>query len=261
MKILIKIGSALISRQNRIDRNWLAAKVDEIAMLYREGHQITVVSSGAVAAGMEMLGLRNRPKELLDLQLLSGQGQVRLSKYYGEFFKDKYIFTSQVLLTHHNFDNPQEVQTLTQILNEYMSRGVIPIINENDLINKEELDKGVMFSDNDILAALVAKTVRVDMAVILTNVDGLYPRDPGKSGEGVSREEVIPLVEEITPEIRKMASQGKSDLGLGGMSSKVEAADIITRAGIPAVIANGNYTLQDILEEKVPRTYFPPRKD
>lgn len=256
MKILIKIGSALISRENRIARDWLAKKVDQIAMLYREGHQVVIVSSGAVAAGMEIQGLRHRPKDTLDLQLLSGQGQVRLSKYYKEMFKDKYIFTAQVLLTHHNFDDPGEVETLVRILNEYMNRGVIPIINENDLINKEELDGEATFSDNDILAALVARAVGADTALILTNVDGLYPRDP--NGDPNAR--VIPLVEEITPEIRRMASTGKSSLGMGGMLSKVDAAQMITAAGIEAVVANGNYTVQDILEDKVPRTVFPARR-
>ncbi len=256
MKILIKIGSALISRENRIARDWLAKKVDQMAMLYREGHQIVIVSSGAVAAGMEIQGLRHRPKDTLDLQLLSGQGQVRLSKYYKEMFKDKYIFTAQVLLTHHNFNNPGELETLVRILNEYMNRGIIPIINENDLINKEELDGEVTFSDNDILAALVAKAVGADKALILTNVDGLYSADPSQDDSA----RVIPLVEKITPEVREMASTGKSSLGMGGMLSKVDAAEMVTQAGIETIVANGNYTIQDILEEKAPRTVFPARK-
>lgn len=255
MKILIKIGTALISRENRIAKDWLEKKVDQMAMLYREGHQITVVSSGAVAAGMEIQGLRHRPTESLDLQLLSGLGQIRLSKYYKDMFKEKYIFTAQVLLTHHNFTTAGEVDTLVSILNEYMNRGVIPIINENDLINKEEFDREGAFSDNDILAALVGRAVKADMALILTNVDGLHSADPTRDDSA----RVIPLVEEITPEIRRMASTGKSTLGLGGMLSKVEAAQILTDAGIKTVVANGNYTLQDILEDQVPRTVFLPR--
>ncbi|MDR1894092.1 MAG: glutamate 5-kinase [Spirochaetales bacterium] len=256
MKLLVKIGSALISRANRIDREWLNAKVDEMAMLFREGNQICLVSSGAVAAGMEIQGLRHRPKGILDLQLLSGQGQVRLYRYYGDFFKERYIFSAQVLLTHHNFDNPQEVETLVNILNEYMNRGIIPIINENDLINKEELEDRTAFPDNDILAALVSRAVKADLALILTNVDGLYPRDPGEGGD----EKVIPVVERITPEIKSMASRGKSALGMGGMLSKIEAAEMITAAGIPLIVANGRYTLQDILENKTPRTLFNPQE-
>jgi glutamate 5-kinase len=260
MKLLIKIGSALISRGNRIARDWLNTKVDEISMLFREGHQICLVSSGAVAAGMEIQGLRTRPQTTLDLQLLSGQGQVRLYRYYGDFFKERYIFSAQVLLTHHNFDNPQEVETLVQILNEYMRRGVIPIINENDLINKEELEDRAVFSDNDILAALVARAVKADLALILTNVDGLYPQDPQNTRNTAQADSIISEVHEITPEIKTMASQGKSALGLGGMLSKVQAAEMITAAGLPLIIANGNYSLQDIIENKVPRTYFYPKK-
>ncbi len=256
MKILIKIGTALISKENRIDREWLAAKVDQVAMLFREGHQIILVSSGAVAAGMEIQGLRIRPSRTLDLQLLSGQGQVRLSKYFTEYFKEKYIFTSQVLLTHHNFMIDQEVDTLIRILDEYLSRGIIPVINENDLINKEEFSGERVFSDNDILAALVAKSVKTDLVLMLTNVDGLFTENPADSkGNG----DIIPIVEEITPRIRKMASEGKSGLGIGGMISKIEAAEMVTSEGIPAIVANGNYDLQDILENRVPRTFFPSK--
>ena len=254
MKIVIKIGSALISKNNRIDKEWLASRVDQISMLFREGHQIMIVSSGAVAAGMEIQGLRERPKKSLDLQLLSGQGQVRLSTYYKNMFKDKYIFTSQVLLTHHNFDIAQEVDTLVKILNTYTSRGVIPIINENDLINKEEVDGKGNFSDNDILAALVGRAVKADLVVILTNVDGLYPGNPDDSETEI---EVIPVVREITDDIKAMASKGKSGLGIGGMYSKIEAAEMLTSAGIPVIIANGGRDLQDIFEGKTPGTFFP----
>ncbi|MBI9101191.1 MAG: glutamate 5-kinase [Spirochaetales bacterium] len=254
MKIVIKIGSALISKNNRIDKTWLTSLVDQVAMLFREGHQLLIVSSGAVAAGMEIQGLRKRPHKSLDLQLLSGQGQVRLSTYYKNMFKDKYIFTSQVLLTHHNFDIPREVESLVRILNEYMDRGVIPIINENDLINKEEVSGKGNFSDNDILASLVGRAVKADLSVILTNVDGLYPRNPSDP-EGAG--DIIPVVLNITDEIKQMASKGKSNLGIGGMYSKIEAAQMLTAEGIPVIVANGNHSLQDILEDKVPRTFFP----
>lgn len=256
MKVLIKIGSALISKDNRIDKEWLSSKVDQMAMLYREGHQLMVVSSGAVAAGMEIQGLRARPRSTLELQLLSGQGQVRLSRYYKEMFKDKYIFTSQVLLTHHNFENSGEVSTLIRILREYMGRGVVPIINENDLVNKEELDTDTTFSDNDILSALVARTIGVDMVVILTNVDGLYPSAPGSDGESGLIEEV----DRVTSEIRDMVGREVSQLGTGGMRSKIEAAEMLTEAGIPVIIGNGRYTLQDLLEAQVPRTLFHPKQ-
>ena len=257
--MLIKVGSALISRENRIDYEWLAAKVNEIAALYREGVRPIIVSSGAVAAGMEIKSLRKRPGDTVSLQMLSGMGQVRLSRYYKELFKEKYIFTAQILLTHHNFDNESEVETVTEILNKYLDEGVIPIINENDMVNKEEFDSEGNFTDNDILAAFVASAARVDKALILTNVDGLYAGDPN-TGEGGRKPELIRRVDQIDEKILEMASNGKSELGLGGMRSKVLAADMITSRGIDTLVANGNYSIIDILEGRAPCTFFASRK-
>ena len=260
MKLLIKIGSALISRDNRIDYDWLGKKITEIASLYREGVQPIIVSSGAVAAGMEIKSLRRRPTDTVSLQLLSGMGQVRLSRYYKELFKEKYIFTAQILLTHHNFDNKQEVETITGILNKYLEEGIIPIINENDMVNKEEFDSEGNFTDNDILAAFVASAAKVDKTVILTNVDGLFAGDPN-GADGSSRPELIRRVDDIDDSILNMASSGKSELGLGGMRSKLLAAQMITAEGIDTIVANGNYSLIDIVEDRVPHTFFPAAAD
>ena len=258
MKLLVKIGSALISRENRIDYKWLEKKVDELSALYREGIHPIIVSSGAVAAGMEIRSLRKRPDDTVELQMLSGMGQVRLSKYYKDLFKEKYIFTSQLLLTHHNFDNEAEVDTIREVINRCIEEGVVPIINENDMINKEEFDSEGTFTDNDILAAFVASSVRVDKALILTNVDGLYNTNPHSEENGSPVDpQLIRRVEKIDEGIFDMAASGKSELGLGGMLSKVKAADMITSAGIETIIANGNYSIIDIVENKVPFTLFP----
>ena len=258
MKLLVKIGSALISRNNRIDYKWLEKNVDELSALYREGVHPIIVSSGAVAAGMEIRSLRKRPEDTVSLQMLSGMGQIRLSKYYKDLFKEKYIFTSQLLLTHHNFDNEAEVETIREVINRCIEEGVVPIINENDMINKEEFDSEGTFTDNDILAAFVASSVKVDKALILTNVDGLYNGNPHeKDGAGSGEPELIRRVEKIDESIYRMAESGKSDLGLGGMLSKIRAAEMITAGGVETIIGNGNYSIIDILENKVPSTVFP----
>ena len=257
MRLLIKIGSALISRENRIDYKWLEKKVDEVSALYREGVQPIIVSSGAVAAGMEIRSMRKRPTDSVSLQMLSGMGQIRLSKYYKDLFKEKYIFTAQLLLTHHNFDRKSEVATITEIINRCLDEGVIPIINENDMVNKEEFDSEGNFTDNDILAAFVASAAKVDKALILTNVDGLYAGNPHSVNPDDGKEpKLIRRVEKIDEMILEMAADGKSDLGLGGMRSKVLAAEKITRSGIETIVANGNYSIIDILENKVPSTLF-----
>ncbi len=252
MRYLIKIGSALINRKNRIDTRWLQAKVAEIAALKNKGGEILLVSSGAVAAGMEIENLSTRPRDTLKLQLLSGIGQIRLMKYYKDCFKEHRIVVAQILLTHHNFDSSNEEKSITAIMNAYLDQGTIPIVNENDMVNKEEVEYKPIFSDNDILAALVAVRLKVDLLLILTDVDGLFRGDP-KEDTGA---ELIETVELIDERIKDMASKESNPLGLGGMHSKVEAAEIAGRQGIDTIVANGHHALEDILEQRVQRTLF-----
>ncbi len=252
MKILVKIGSSLISDGPRVRFPWLAQKVWEIAALAGEGHRFLIVSSGAVAAGMELQGITVRPVDITELQLLSGIGQVRLMTYYKDLFREWSIPVAQVLLTHHNFASDRERSTVTQIIHAYLRDGVIPIVNENDMVDKEEFDYQKSFSDNDILAALVGASLGVDLAILLTDVDGLYATDP-KKGESVA---LISEVPRVTEEIEAMASAEGNALGLGGMRSKVVAARRLTEAGVPTLIASGEYALCDVISRRSPATSF-----
>ncbi len=252
MTILLKIGSALISEGHRIRFPWLAQKVWEMAALIEAEHRFIVVSSGAVAAGMELQGLTTRPRDALELQLLSGIGQVRLMTYYKDLFRERGVSVAQVLLTHHNFASPRERDTITQIVGAYLERGIVPVVNENDMVDKEEIECRTTFSDNDILAALVGVNVGVDLAVILTDVDGLYASDP-KHTDAVDLIRDVPLV---TPEIESMAGSTPSALGLGGMASKISAARPLTTHGIPTPIASGRHPLPDIINGDAPSTRF-----
>ena len=254
MTILVKVGSALISEGPRIRFPWLAQKVWEIASLIEEGHRFLIVSSGAVAAGMELQGLTERPVEVLDLQLLSGVGQVRLMKYYKDLFKERGVAVAQILLTHHNFSSDRERDTITQIIDAYLARGIVPVVNENDMVDKEEFDYEKSFSDNDILAAIVAVNAGVDLAILLTDVAGLFVADPKKN----DKVQLIENVQEVTDEIESMAGSETNPLGLGGMRSKVAAARQITEAGIPALIASGHQPLADIINGNVASTRFEP---
>lgn len=253
MKILVKIGSALISQNNRINYPFLEKKVAEISALQKEGNRLILVTSGAVAAGMEIRGITKRPTDLLSLQMLSGMGQVKLIQCYREYFKKNEQFIAQVLVTHHNFDKEREVSTLMRVLDAYLQEGIIPIVNENDLVDKTELESSPVFSDNDILSAIVASKLHVDLVVILTDVDGLFSDNPKKNSEA----RFFDVINRITEETFLMADHGKSDLGLGGMRSKVEATKIITVCKIPVIIGNGNSALPDLLSGKVRRSYFP----
>lgn len=251
-RILVKFGSALVSEGPRVRFPWLAQKVWEIAALAAEGTRFIIVSSGAVAAGMELRGLQTRPRETMELQMLSGLGQVRLMTYYKDLFQEWGIRVAQILLTHHNFASLRERETITGIINAYLDRGIIPIINENDMVAKEELEYEKSFSDNDILAALVGVNVGVDLGVLLTDVEGLYAADPKRN----SQVNLIDEVSQVTPEIEAMAKGEAGDLGLGGMTSKVTAARMLTEAGISAVIASGRYPIADVLSRKAPSTIF-----
>lgn len=252
MRIVLKIGSALISRGPRIDYRWMRRKVREIAALHRGGHDIVIVSSGAVAAGMEIEGVVRRPVETLRLQLLAGVGQIKLMKYYKDYFKRERLVVAQVLLTHHNFSTGAERAAVETIMNAFLSEGTIPVVNENDLVNKEELEYRRTFTDNDILAALVAVCLNVDLAILLTDVDGLYRGDPKQDAGAV----LIERIPRIDGSIRRLASRETNALGLGGMSSKIRAAELMTRRGIDVIVAGGRRKLSDVIENRVKRSLF-----
>jgi len=256
MRILIKIGSALTNKNNKFNYELIKEKVREISSLHKGNNEIALVSSGAVACGMEIEKLNERPKDTLKLQLLSGEGQAVLMKRYEELFEKENIRIAQVLLTHHNFDTKDEKEVIVNILCAYLKQGIIPIINENDLINKEELEDNKLFPDNDILAALVAKEIKADLVIILTDVDGLCKSNPKINNDS----ELIEEVTNIDENIKKMAQKETNSLGLGGMYSKIIAAEMLTKSGIDTIVANGNFKLKDILENKVKRTVFRAKK-
>ncbi len=252
MRILIKFGSTILSKNNKLNYSLLKSKIKEISELHKRGNEIIIVSSGSVACGMEIEGLKTRPTNILKLQLLSGEGQIRLIRNYKKLFDKKNIKISQILLTHHNFETKEERQTIINIINEYLKQKIIPIINENDLINKEEFNSNNVFTDNDILAAIISKNLKVKLALMLTDVDGLYDCNPKFN----SHPKLIKEVKKINKEIKKIASNKANSLGLGGMHSKVIAAEIMTKKGTDVIVANGNLKLKDIMNNKVNRTLF-----
>lgn len=256
MRIVVKIGSALISRGHSINYNWLGDKIREISKLMQDGHQVVLVSSGSVAAGMEVRNIKKRPKDTLELQLLSGQGQVKLMEFYRNWFRDESIFVAQILVTHHNFATSKEKESVHNIVEAYINRGILPIINENDLVNKEELEYERLFTDNDILSAFVAKELNADLLVMLTDVDGLYNGNPKKD----NNVKLIKIVENIDDSIKNMATTDTNSLGLGGMRSKVIAAEICTTVGIDTLVCNGNRNLDAVINGHEPRTLFKKLK-
>jgi glutamate 5-kinase len=231
-RLVIKVGSSLlIGNDGHVHRGWLEGLAADIAALQSAGHDVLIVSSGAIAIGSTVLGINKSRARLEDLQAAAAAGQVQLVHAYQEALGPNGISAAQILLTPEDTENRRRFLNARGTLEKLLERKVVPIINENDTVATEE----IRYGDNDRLAARVAQMVMADALVLLSDVDGLYSADPG-SDTGA---EHIPVVRKITDEIQAMAGETKSEIGSGGMSTKVQAARIATLAGCSTIIASG----------------------
>ena len=235
-RVVIKVGTTTVTgAQGELCRERVEPIARSIAALLKDGRQVVLVSSGAVGLGRGWLGLhRSRLDDLVTKQACAAVGQSLLMDAYRNLFGQWDIKIAQVLLTEDDFSNWRRYSNLRQTMEKLTGFGVLPIVNENDTVSTAELEsvaqgtRAVAFSDNDRLAALVMSGLEADALLLLTNVDGLLQGD-----------DVIPLVSEITPELRALAA-GPSASGRGGMRTKLEAAEIAMNCGGTAVIANGS---------------------
>lgn len=213
-----------------LDRKKFAALCDDIAFVAR-GRTPVVVSSGAVALGVERLGLAAKPKEMALKQAAAAAGQSRLMRLYDDELEARGLRCAQVLLTHADIANRGRYLNARRALSELLSREVVPVINENDTVSVEE----IKFGDNDALAALVVDLVEADLLVILTDAGGVYTADPRKH-DGAER---IPEIEKVTASVEALAGSGDSGVGTGGMITKLRAARRASEAGVPSAIIPG----------------------
>jgi len=237
---VVKLGSALLADKQGggLNETGIADWVAQIARLAGEGRELLLVSSGAVAAGMQRLGWTERPHAVHDLQAAAALGQTRLVQAYEGAFRQHGLLTAQILLTHEDLSDRRRYLNARSTMRSLLKLGVIPVINENDTVAVEELRVG----DNDTLAAMVANLVEADLLVILTDQDGLYERDPRLNPDAR-------LVDEIRvddPQLEQMAGDGGA-LGRGGMVTKVRAAGTAARSGCATIIAAGR--IPGILEQ------------
>lgn len=228
---VIKIGSALITADGKgLDRERLRHWVDQIADLIEAGAEVVLVSSGAVAEGMQRMGWTSRPAGLHDLQAAAAVGQMGLVQAWESCFKRRGLHTAQVLLTHDDLSNRRRYLNARSTLRALLGFGVVPVVNENDAVANDELRLG----DNDTLAALVANLVEAQVLVLLTDQQGLFDADPRSNPDA----SLVSHAEAGDPALERMAGAGGS-LGRGGMQTKVRAARLAARSGTATVIAYG----------------------
>lgn len=233
-RIVIKIGSrVLCQKSGRPDMRSLRRLTRDIAQIQKAGHEVVVVSSGAVGSGMEALGMRARPEHLPEQQMAAAVGQCRLISRYAELFGALGCKIGQVLLTHGNFRHKIQLTNARRTLEHLIRHEVIPIINENDVVADEEIRADLTLGDNDNLASRVCKLIRADLLIMLTTVDGL--REPDAAG----RSRRVRYVETISRKTYAMVTDSTSTLSKGGMYTKLKAAERASRAGCTAVIADG----------------------
>jgi glutamate 5-kinase len=230
-RIVVKLGTGVLTDSRKlIDPAQLEQLVAQVAALKKAGKEIILVTSGAVGAGMGALGYESRPTDLAEKQACAAVGQSRLMAAYDKLFSVHGILVAQVLLTHEDLEHHERHLNARNTLVTLLNRGVVPIINENDAVSFTE----IKFGDNDKLSALVASLLPADLLVILTTVDGVI------ENFGAANAKTLSVIEQIDATIEDMAGGTTSATAVGGMKSKIEAAKIVVRSGIPLVIASGS---------------------
>jgi glutamate 5-kinase len=251
-RILVKVGSGVLTGRDGLDLAIIEQLVDEIAAYTKRGFQFVMVSSGAIASGTHRMGFTEKLKSLPQKQAAAAVGQGRLMRVYSQAFGRHGLITAQILLTMSDLIDRRRFLNVRNTLSTLMEWGVIPVINENDTVSVDE----IKFGDNDNLAAMMANITEANLLINLTNTEGLYDRDP----RGSQGSKLIPLVREITAQIERAASSEADTVGMGGMRSKVIAAKKVTAFGIPYIIAHGKKAgiLEEILSGEETGTLFLP---
>lgn len=250
-RLVVKVGtSSLVSEQGSLDREKMANLVEQLAEVKRQGVEVVLVTSGAIRAGMERLGIPKRPRNIPDQQASAAVGQSLLMNAYTELFGRHNIVTAQILVTRDDFKDRVRYLNMRNTMRTLFRFGCLPIVNENDTVATEE----IRFEENDTLSALVAASVDADLLLNLSDVDGLYDSDPRKNTAAKLLDEVT----EITPEIEALAGGTAGDCGSGGMRAKIEAAKIATSSGVTMIIARSTRprVILDAIEGKNVGTRF-----
>ena len=257
-RVVIKIGSSSLTHPATGNINYIKMErlVRELCNLRNQGIDVCLVSSGAIAVGKQSMGLAERPRRLPEKQACASVGQARLLSIYQKFFAEYNQKVGQVLMTKETMIDNVSRKNAQNTINELMAMGVIPIVNENDTVSTYE----IRFGDNDTLSAIVSALTGADLLILLSDIDGLYTDDPKVNPDA----ELITYVEEFSPEYMEMASSAPgSEMGTGGMVTKIKAARIATASGVDMIIANGKDfgILHHIFENRFTGTFFKANYD
>ena len=255
MRIVVKVGtSTLAHATGRLNIRHVEELVKVLSDLKNAGHQVILVSSGAIGMGVGKLNLPGKPSDMPTKQAAAAVGQCELMYTYDKLFLQYNHTVAQVLLTGEDVEHPERRENFENTMERLLELGALPVINENDTIATAEIKVG----DNDTLGAIVACCTKADLLVLLSDIEGLYTADPRKDPNA----KLIPTVEEVTPEIEALAGGVGSSLGTGGMATKLRAAKMVTAQGCDMVITNGEHPerLYDIAEGKDVGTRFVAHK-
>lgn len=255
MRMIIKIGSSTLTHlTGKLNFRLFERFCKVISDVKNAGHEVIVVSSGAIALGRGKLFLKERPVDIPTKQAAAAVGQCELMYFYDKYFSEYRQSVAQILVTAEDLNGGDRLVNFGNTIERLLDLGAIPIINENDTIATAEIS----VSDNDTLSALVATTVNADMLILLSDIDGLYSADPHKDGNA----KLIPVVNEITPEIIAISGGSVSGVGTGGMATKIHAASICMSANTDMVILNGALPegIYDIIDGKPLGTKFIGKK-
>ena len=250
-RIVIKVGTSTLTHSTgMLNIRRIERLVKVLSDLKNCGKEIILVTSGAIGVGCGKLGLTERPSDIPSKQAIAAIGQCQLMRYYDSQFSLYNHTVAQVLMTKDIICDEVRKINCHNTLSKLLSIGAVPIINENDTVSIEEIE----FGDNDTLSAIVAELISADLLVILSDIDGLYDKDPNKNQNA----KLIPIVKKIDEEIIALADGSNSDYGTGGMITKIHAAQIANKAGIDMIIMNGREPdlLYDVFENKKVGTRF-----
>lgn len=255
MRIVIKIGSSTLAHTTgKLNIRLVEDLCKVISDIKNAGHEVIMVSSGAIAMGVSKLSLSGKPEDMPTKQAAAAVGQCELMYTYDKLFSEFHHTVAQILITKEDVESPHRQKHFKDTMDRLLSMQALPIINENDTVATAEITVG----DNDTLAAIVAVTMQADLLVLLSDIDGLYSADPRKNNNAY----LISEVSAVTDEIVALAGGAGSDLGTGGMATKIHAADICMQSGTDMIIANGAnpQILYDIIGGKRVGTRFIGKK-